>query len=804
MAQSLISKHYAPLGDLDRFEARDDRVLLYAGDAVAEVRAKNEHVLRIRCAHGALADDRSFAVVEPGWAPLQLKETAETLELSTPSLLLVVRRNPLRLAFFESNGDLLNRDHPHRGMGFDRGRGIVCKSILDDERHFGFGEKTGGLNKRGTRMAMWNTDMPYTVKWDPLYASVPWMMVTRPGRCYGLFFDNPAKCFFDLGDSDAWSSTYRVEAGEIVYYVIRGPRPAQVVERFTALTGRMPMPPLWSLGHHQSRWGYKDETEIRRLAETFLAKNIPTDAIHLDIHWMRGYRVFEFHPRRFAEPKKLAADVGKQGFRLVTIVDPGVKKDPDWDTYLQGRDQGYFCQREGGGEFRARVWPGASAFPDFVQPQVRDWWAGLHRKLVENGISGVWNDMNDPSCWTLDVRTKNMVLALRPLRHPRMVHREGERTVAHLERRNVYGHLMCQASRQGLEQARPGERPFVLTRSGYAGTQRFAALWTGDNSSTFSHLALSLPMLLNLGLSGMPFVGPDIGGFMWNCSPELYARWVQLGAFYPFCRTHCAYGMKRQEPWSFGPEVEAIARDYLALRYRLIPSLYGLFRTAHETGLPVWRPLFLEFPDDPPSAEIEDQVMVGSSLLLAPVLDKGWESRWVYLPPGGWTDYWTGERQQGPATISRETPLALLPIYVREGATLFWQPPTRRLEGFKPDRITLDIFPAEHESASVLYEDDGLSPAYQEGAWRKTEVRHRRAGGEFFLDLAAPQGNYQPAPRSWEIVVRQLGPVRQVWLDGAELPPERWSWAETENRFRLELPDDGRARQIRIAGEHRR
>jgi alpha-glucosidase len=789
---------YRPLGELERIEQTPAGVRLWAGPAVVEVQARSEHVFRVRAARGGLPEDRSYAVEPAPPLPLAVLETPEAVELSTAQLTLAVGRRPLRLLFRNRQGEVLCREDPARGMGFEGEAGLVSMSSHPDERYFGFGEKTRGLNKRGVRMTMWNTDMPYTGTWDPMYSTIPWVIVFRAGRACGLFFDNPAKNHFDMGKSNPSAWTYLVEGGGLNYYFLDGPDLPSLIGRFTALTGRLPMPPRWSLGHHQSRWGYRTEAQVKEIAKNFRDKDIPTDVIHLDIHWMRGYRVFEFDPVRFSKPKALTEEVGRQGFRLVTIIDPGVKVDPEFRVYREGRDQGFFCASESGREFHARVWPGRSAFPDFIRPEASDWWGEQQRALVEAGISGVWNDMNDPSCWTADLRLGDYILVLRPLRHPKMVHRENGRVVPHLLRRNVYGHLMCQATREGLLRHRPGVRPFVLTRSAYAGTQRYAALWTGDNSSTFAQLGLSVPMILNLGLSGLAFVGADIGGFMWNCSPELYARWIELGAFYPFCRTHCAIAMRSQEPWSFGPEVEAIARDYLKLRYALMPTIYSLFRQCHETGWPLWRPLCFEFPEDSRAAEIEDQIMVGPDLMLAPVTKKGRRSRSVYLPAGVWTDYWTGERVLGLHTLERPAPLSLLPMYLREGAVLFRQPPCAYLDQRPADRITFEIYPPAREKRTVLYEDDGNTLDCEQGIWSKTELRVDREGSDLHLLLMTRLGNYRPPERRFGFRVHHLERVKKVWRDGQALAAGDWTWDEKQKLLGLEFEDDGQAHQVRI------
>jgi alpha-glucosidase len=768
-----MKKGYRRAGEVLGQEERDRRLLVSADAGSFLLSSPMPQVLRIGSGRGGVfPEDRSFAVAcspETAVAPA-LADNAERLEADFQGLKIVIARKPLALSVYDRDGTLLLRDHPRAGLGWTDA-GFLFSSIIEPgARYYGFGEKTGRLDKTGKALTMWASDLPYTVNYDPLYVSIPWALVLREGRAFGLFFDEPGRSHFDLGRSEFDLMAYHLEEGELNLYVIAGPEVGAVLERYTALTGRMPLPPRWALGHHQCRWSYMNEAEVRKVAQEFRDRDLPSDVIYLDVHYMDRYRVFTFDANRFPEPKRLTDDLARIGFRAVTAVDPGVHAAEDFPLYREGREQGLFCRDEKGGEYNSRVWPGKVAFPDFTNPAARAWWGRAHRPLVEAGVAGIWNDMNEPSSWKLDLRVKEAVLPLWPVRRPPIVHHDEGRQTPHLRLRNVYALLENQGTRAGLEELRPGVRPFILTRSGYAGIQRYAAVWTGDNSSSFAHLALTLPMLLNLGLSGVALVGPDIGGFMWSCSPELYARWIQLGAFYPFCRTHTALRSRRQEPWSFGKEVERIARQYLKLRYRLHPTLYSLIRQCHDTGAPVLRPLFYEFPDDKAAPTIDDQCLFGPSLLLAPVLTKGARSRDLYLPDALWTDFFTGERLAGPRRLTREAPLETLPMYVRDGAILFMWPALSWLDQRPVDRVFVDIYPpAKGASGETLYEDDGASEDYRNGVFCRRRFEAERTAAGLRVRVLAREGGFTPPPRVFILRLRLEGRPEEATLDGKKL-----------------------------------
>ncbi|MBC8017308.1 MAG: alpha-glucosidase [Verrucomicrobia bacterium] len=574
---------------------------------------------------------------------------------------------------------------------------------------YGLGEKAGFLDKVGERYEMWNTDVysPHVQDIDTLYQSIPFLIHMTGDHCYGLFMDNPGRTFFDMRTQPDLFS-FGCETGSLRYYVISGSDMKEIISRYTELTGRMPLPPLWSVGYHQSRYSYMNQEEVLELARTFRNKQIPCDAIYLDIHYMERYRVFTFDRIRFPDPATMIAELKEMGIRLVPIVDPGVKKASGDAIYSEGIQEGYFCRYLEGQLFTGQVWPGESVFPDFSDPQAAEWWGALHRFYTDLGISGIWNDMNEPSVFSSEEKTMDRDV----------IHHNGGTPKTHGELHNLYGLWMSKATYQGLEQLLGEERPFVLTRAGYAGIQKYAAVWTGDNRSYWEHMALSIPMILNLGLSGVAFAGADVGGFAANAGGELLARWTQAGSLLPFFRNHCEHSSIRQEPWSFGPDVEDICRTYINLRYSLLPTIYSLFREASETGLPVVRPLVLEYPLDPFTTNMNDQFLLGRDILAAPVLQPGVTCRSVYLPEGEWFNYWTGQQHAGNQYILSPAPLVTMPLYIRAGAMIMRSNGAQHSSELATAPRELDIYlPQEGSHSSQHYEDDGLTSTYRAGGY---------------------------------------------------------------------------------------
>ncbi len=604
----------------------------------------------------------------------------------------------------------------------------MTRRRLPGERFFGCGERTSGLEKTGSHQVFWNIDPPegHTASYNNLYTSIPFTLSLAGGRARGLFVDNPGRVEIDLAKADRDAISVQT-SGNLVYYLFDGPTPRAVLERYTELTGRISLPPLWALGNQQSKWGYMSAGEVRAIARGYRERGIPCDVLYLDIDHMRGYRVFTFDEERFPDPAAFIAELEEDGFKVVVITDPGVKVDEDYSVYTSGR--GRFCLTAGGEEYRNVVWPGLCAFPDFTDSATREWWGDQQKAILDVGVAGVWCDMNEPA----------LFVPLQSTMPEDVVHPGGGHPRRHGEIHNLYGSQMARAAAEGLRRHRPERRPFVITRAGFAGLQRHALQWTGDNSSWWEHLWMSMPQLQNLGLSGISHCGVDVGGFFGDCTGELLARWTEFGIFQPFCRNHSCKGTVPQEPWAFGEPWETVCRDMLALRMRLLPYLYGAFEEAARTGAPILRPLLFEYPADATVYTADDEFLFGDALLVAPITRPGLEHRHVYLPAGTWVQWWTGERVEGPAHVLAHAPLGRPALYARANAAIpLWpvQPHTA-----VPNALTLRVFTAPDAAAVTreLYEDagEGYGPA----------ARRTLASDGARLQIGARDGAYVP-PRS--------------------------------------------------------
>lgn len=608
--------------------------------------------------------------------------------------------------FVEQEGHVLNeKDAEHR---------IQCVKKLDaGDCFYGMGDKTGFMNKRGYEYISWNTDdpFPHVDSYKSLYKSIPFFITLKEQGVFGIFYDNTNRTYFDFGKESDEYYFFGADEGDLNYYFIGGDSMKEVVGGYTYLTGRASLPQLWTLGYHQSRWGYRSEADIRNVAKHMKECGLPCDAIHMDIDYMRGYRVFTVDDEKFPDIRKLAEDMGEMGIRLVTIIDPGVKKDAGYFVYDEGMENGYFATTPEGETYENAVWPGTAVYPDFGREAVRKWWGENHRVLVEAGVSGIWNDMNEPASFQGELPDDVVFYA------------EGRRS-RHSEMHNVYGHNMARATYAGMKEL-TGKRPFVITRACYSGSQKYAMAWTGDNQSLWAHLQMAIPQLCNLGLSGMPFVGTDIGGFGADTTKELLCRWIELGSLSPFCRNHNAMACRDQEPWVFDGETVEIYGKYLKLRYALLPYFYDLFRQEEESGLPLMRPMVLQYEKDPETRNMNGQFMIGDSLLAAPVVEQGAARKMVYLPAGDWYDYWTNEKLAGGRYVIREAALDECPLFVRAGAVLPHYPEMDHVSKEKDRKLILRIYPGEGECQYLHYQDNGEDFAYREGAYNLYRVLWR-------------------------------------------------------------------------------
>ena len=578
----------------------------------------------------------------------------------------------------------------------------VVKSLAPDAVVYGLGDKTGFLNKRHYAYENWNSDdpSPHCDNFQSLYKSINFFMVYSENGCLGILTDNSYRTRFDFGKEQEDYYFWSHAGGALDYYMIPGRNPKDVLKRYLALTGKSSLQQKWVYGFHQSRWSYYTEHEVLDTVNTMRKNKLPLDAVHMDIDYMDGFRVFTFDHNRFPNPKGLTEKLAAQNVKPVTIIDPGVKIDSGYFVYDEGIEQGHFAKNPDGTVYEGEVWPGPAVFPDFTQEKTRLWWGEKLKIMTDVGIRGIWNDMNEPANFSGQLPDDVQFSAGR-----------------HDEIHNVYGHLMAKATYDGLLKA-DGRRPFVLTRACCAGSQRFCSGWTGDNHSLWAHMQLSLTQMMNLGLSGMYMVGSDVGGFGSDTTPELLIRWFQLGAISPFFRDHYAKGTRNQEPYAFDRATMDACREALDLRYHLLPYLYDL---AHE-DMPILRPLVLEFPEDPICRELTDQCMLGDRLLAAPVMTPGVAARAVYLPKGVWFDYYTGKRYSGGRYVLAEAPLDRMPLFARGGAVIpvsVGKP--QSVEDIR--EVVLEVFPGN--GRFVHYMDDGETMAYLDGELRALQVSVR-------------------------------------------------------------------------------
>lgn len=754
-------KYYVLKNILD-YEVENNLVKLSLLEGEVYIQFLSPHIFRVVMGkRGKIDMKTSPAVIEHNqvYTGFTIAEEEGYIKIVTDSLKILINMEKFALKIFNEEGTLINEDYSKWALGWKGKEVRAWKKIKNGERFYGLGEKTGFLDKSGKSYTMWNTDVfePHVDSTDPLYKSIPFLIGFDHGETYGIYFDNTYKTNFDLGSRGKEYYSFSSEGGKMDYYFIYGPSLKEVVSRFSSLTGRMPLPPKWSLGYHQSRYSYHPEEEVRKVANTLREKEIPCDAIHLDIHYMDEYRVFTWNEQEFPHPEKMISDLSDSGFKLVTIIDPGVKKDPEYNVYVEGMKEDYFCKYLDGEIYTGKVWPGESVFPDFTRKEVREWWGDLHHSLLDIGVKGIWNDMNEPAVFnetsTMDVN---------------VIHENDGYPGTHRQFHNLYGFYEGMATYEGLKRISK-ERPFVLSRAGFAGIQRYCALWTGDNRSFWEHLKLAMPMLMNLGLSGISFAGTDIGGFTGDSNGELLTRWFQMGTFMPFFRNHCSIDGINQEPWSFGKEFEEIIIKYIKLRYKLLPHIYNQFYMASKKGLPVLRPLVMEFPDDETTYNISDQFMFGDSIMVAPVYEPDRKERLVYLPGGEWFDLWTDNKYSGYTHIIADAPLSKVPVYIKAGSILPLVDSMNYVGEKRNEKLNLNVYLGDEveEGSYIFYEDDGLTFDYKDGRFNLTEFSYKKNRGQFIFKAKELNKGYSSEYKNIELKLKNLiYKPEQVMVEG--------------------------------------
>lgn len=599
----------------------------------------------------------------------------------------------------------------------------------------GLGLHMGQLNCRGNTFRLFNTDSPvHTPAVKSMYGANSLMIIVRE-KPLGIFIDAPGEVVVDVAASDSNALGATIHNNGFYLAVIEGASIAEIVTRYIKLTGTAYIPPKWAFGYHQSRWSYETEERVRSIARTMREHDIPCDVIHMDIHYMQDYKVFTTNKERFPNLPALTSDLSKEGFRVISIIDPGVKVDESYPIYQEGMRNGYFCKRgDGEGEFVGAVWPGPSVFPDFFREDVKAWWGQLYKPLMQEGIAGFWNDMNEPSIFYTPAAFKDYARHIRKLDeaddfseavanalwdksicnresyYDEYVHSVNGAEVPHREVHNLFGTQMTKAVSDALTEGEPLKRHFLLSRSSYPGMHRYAAIWTGDNHSWWEHLSLNIQQLISLNLTGFLFVGADTGGFSGDCTPEMLVRWTQLSAFTPFFRNHAAMWAKNQEPWAFDEKTLALCRTSIKMRYALMPYIYSEFIRSASLEEPFIRGLFYDHKEAAERLD-DDQFLCGRSLLVAPVVKAAAHGRMVYLPSGSWLKVQgsenglTGERLQASGDTYIEASISETPLFLKLGSLIPMTDPASHTGAESSTNFRLLAFTDSTAQCEILLDD---------------------------------------------------------------------------------------------------
>ncbi|KVV15266.1 glycoside hydrolase family 31 protein [Flavobacterium sp. TMP13] len=702
---------------------------------ILKVTVLRDSLLRFRfTTKGYFSNDFSYAIDDTqthGYNHLTVTEELEYYEILTSKVKCQIQKVDLRFVIYDLNDKVILQDELgfHWEENYEFGGNIVKTSKLsqDGESYYGLGDKATHMNLKGKRLENFATDQyAYQKDQEPLYKVVPFYIGLHDKQAYGIFFDNTFRTFFDFCHERRNISSFWAEGGEMNYYFIYGPEIKDVVTTYTHLTGKPELPPLWALGYHQCKWSYYPESKVKEVAAKFRELKIPCDAIYLDIDYMDGFRCFTWNKEHFPDPKKMVAELAEDGFKTVVIIDPGIKIDENYWVYNEALEKDYFCKRADGPYMKGKVWPGECNFPDYTNPEVREWWAGLFKELISDiGVKGVWNDMNEPA--VMEVPNKTFPMDVR--------HSYDGNHCSHRKAHNIYGTQMARATYHGVKRFSYPKRPFIITRSAYSGAQRYTSSWTGDNVATWEHLWIANIQVQRLCLSGMSFTGSDIGGFAEQPTGELYARWIQLGVFHPFCRTHSSGDHGNQEPWAFDDEVIAITRKFVNLRYQLLPYLYTMFWQYIEEGIPMLKPLVYYDQDDIQTHYRNDEFIFGNQMLVCPILEPNAVGRRMYVPRGTWYNYWTNEVVSGGKEIWIDTKLDEIPIFVKAGAIIPKYPVQQYVGEIDFDELTLDLYYFEGKEKSVVYEDAHDGYDHRKGRFSFLSFRATGRSNDLIIQL---------------------------------------------------------------------
>lgn len=685
-------------------------------NAIFDVRAYGDNIIRVHVSKNKTLDNFSYALIDtamPSFKNVAIEDKGNIIVLSTQAIIAEIEREPFfKITFKDKNGNVINEDVEGNGLGtsFTGDKVSIYKKLQEGERFVGMGEALGNLDRRGSGITLNNTDnYKYGDPRVPMYSSIPFYIGIHHNMLYGIFFDNSFKSFFNFGLSTPFASV-NFDGGEADYFFMYDTSVGKIIEHYTSLTGRIQLPPLWSLGYQQSRCTYYPQDKAMWIAETFRRKSIPLDGIVLDADYQYNYQPFRTNTKRFPDMPALARNLAKMNIELTASVYPGVNIDSSYDSYNDGLKKDVFIKSVDGNVFRTEIAPLQVHLPDYTNPKTRQWWIGKMKWMQENGISGYWNDMNEPAVGG-SYLPDNLVFDF-----------DGRKATA-AEAKNVYGFQMARSSFEAGLKYGNGKRPFVLTRSGFAGVQRYSAMWSGDNTASDEGLLTSVLLNSQFGLSGVPLIGYDIGGFIGDGSKGLFTRWIEVGVFSPYCRNHRECWGAANEPWAYGEETEGISKTYIEFRYRLMPYIYSKFYEAAQTGMPLARSLCIDYPFDKIVYDklYQYQFLFGDAMLVIPVTSQE-KTKKFYLPSNKWYDVYSDSIINGNSETTKEFPVYQLPIYIKESSIIPMQSQVQSTKEKPVDTFYLHIYNGTVKNVFIYYEDDGSTFSYINGNYCKRNI----------------------------------------------------------------------------------
>ncbi|MBT8297192.1 MAG: glycoside hydrolase family 31 protein [Maribacter sp.] len=741
-----------------------------ANGVILQITVLRNSALRFRYAtEEVFQPDFSYAISENasrGYNKLEASETKTEYLIETSKIRVLVDKKSLRVQISDLEGNIINEDEIgfHWEENYEYGGNTVKMSKITQnaESYYGMGDKATHSNLKGKRVHNWCTDQyAYGKDQDPLYKAVPFYCGLHKNIAYGIFFDNTFKTHFDFAHERRNVTSFWADGGEMNYYFFYGPEMSKVIKAYTNLTGTPELPPMWAMGYHQSKWSYFPESNVKALAKQFRDLKIPCDALYLDIDYMDGFRCFTWDKKKFPDPKRMITELNEDGFKTVVMIDPGIKIDKEYSVYQEAMENDYFCKRGDGPNMRGKVWPGECHFPDFTNPEVREWWAELYKEFMsELGVHAVWNYINEPA--VMEVPSKTAPLDTR--------HNYDGYPCTHRKAHNIYGMQMVRATYEGIKKYVYPKRPFVITRAAYAGTQRYSSTWTGDNVATWEHLWLANVQVQRMCMSGMSFVGSDIGGFAEQPNGELFARWIQLGIFHPFCRVHSSGDHGDQEPWSFDSDITDIVRKFIELRYELLPYLYTMFWRYSKNGDPMLKPLVYFDQEDPQTHFRTDEFIFGEQILVCPVQEPNAKGRRMYVPRGKWYNYWNNEVVEGGKEQWVEADIDIIPLFVKEGSIIPKFPVQQYVGELEIKELDLEVYFRIGTQSSTVYEDEQDGYDYKKGQY---SLRNFKLNGKenSLVIQQFKDGTFLTSYEKFRINLHGLPfEIKAIELDNEEVP----------------------------------